>query len=216
MKKQNFVANLLLGVQIVCAAIHAVSQWPRLILTTQGIAPSWFVCWELFLVLNIILTIRAYQKKPSLVILNVFLIYAAWLIALTGDIILVMINNASWGKSDSLVIIAAIIPLAVIVAKQKKKTNIFNEPIIIGSASSLLRVIPQLSLSISMFFTGSAGIAGGTLLAGQVAIAGRLGSIYLAKHGATKESNRKWLFIAELFNYITWAIISVIWLIQNF
>ena len=75
---KQLTADILFLAQIGLALVFGGSEFLRLLNTSQGIPIFWLASWLAFLLINLVLTIRAYVSCPSRVTLQAVGCYALW------------------------------------------------------------------------------------------------------------------------------------------
>lgn len=149
--QKKFTADLLFGVQIICTFIFGGSQFLRMTSTSQGVGISWFICWEIFLLLNLALAIRAHKNQPSRVTLQTILSYAAWTTMVLLDLVVILWKSiGKWNSRDNITIIcAALGTVATLVIANRKHKSITN-PIVKGCLAIFFKAVPQLTLAFNI------------------------------------------------------------------
>jgi hypothetical protein len=209
------VADLLFAVQIVCTLLFGGSQFLRLLKTSQGVSITWFLFWEVFLVLNLVLTIRAHYRQPSRVTLQTVLSYVAWTTVVTADLGLMLWKHTGlWTSSDTLTsaVAGAGIAATLIVAYRRRLT--VYDPVVRGYLALFFKAIPQLTLAYSIYKMGGAGVAGVAVVTGHVTICTRLGQLWFAIREAGWERNRIGSAISEVANEGSWIVATAVWLMR--
>ena len=97
------VADLLFVVQIGCALVFGVSQTWRMLSSVEGLSLSWFLCWALFLVVNLRLSIQAHRVQPSRVTRQTVWAYSLWTAIITANLAaLVWHGGGTWTHIDDI------------------------------------------------------------------------------------------------------------------
>jgi hypothetical protein len=212
-QKKIFV-DFLLGIQIICTFVFGGSQFIRMLTTSQGVSISWFACWQVFLILNLVLAIRAHCNQPSRVTFQTILSYAAWVTMVTLDLgVMFWKGTGTWNMRDtSTVILAAIGVIATFSVAQRKQLAI-TDPMVKGYLAVFFKAVPQLILAYNIFMMGGAGLAGMAILTGHITILTRLGQLWFSIREAGWDRNRIGSAVSELANESSWVIVTIVWFV---
>jgi hypothetical protein len=211
--KKRLTADFFLALQFILAAISGGSQFVRLLTTSQGLNISWLVSWLAFLLINLALTIRAHKARPSRVTLQTVLSYGIWTVAIAANLALLLWKGtAVWDGKDWLTTAVVGLGLLAIFIWARVQLLSWRDPVVHGLAGLCFIGLPQITLAYKIFEVGGAGLAGGMLLAGHVAIMTRLGQLWFAIREAGWDRNRIGAAISEAANEITWLLVTVAWL----
>jgi len=211
---KRFTADIFFILQLILALVSGGSQFVRLLTTAQGVSVSWLASWLTFLLINLILTIRAHVSWPSRVTLQTVLTYAAWTTAIAADLgVMVWMGREMWDGKDTLT--AAMVTGCVLLtlAWGKIKGLPFTDPMVSGFLAVCFIGLPQLTLAYKIFTEGGAGMAGAMLLAGHIGITTRLGQLWFAIREAGWDRNRQGAVLSETANEVTWILVTVAWLV---
>lgn len=211
---KKIIADILFGIQIICTFAFGGSQFLRMFTTSQGVSVSWFLFWEVFLVLNLVLAVRAHGNQPSRVTFQTILSYVAWVIMVTLDLgIMFWKGIGIWNGRDTITLVIALIGIitTLVMAHHRKLTIV--DPIVKGYLAVFFKAVPQLVLAWNIFMLGGAGIAGMAIVAGHITILTRLGQIGFSIKEAGWDRNRIGSAISEVANESSWIIVTIIWLL---
>ena len=211
---KRFTADTFFILQLILALISGGSQFVRLLTTAQGINVSWLASWLTYLVINLILTIRAHVVWPSRVTLQTVLTYAAWTTVIAADLaVMVWMGREMWDGKDTFTaaMVAGGVLLTLVWGKIRGLT--FTDPLVSGFLAVCFVGLPQLTLTYKIFTEGGAGMAGAMLLAGHIGIMTRLGQLWYAIHEAGWDRNRLGAALSEIANEVTWILVTVAWLV---
>ncbi len=211
--QKKMLADSLFGVQIICTLVWGVSQCYRMMTTAQGVSVSWFVCWEVFLVLNLVLCVRAHRNQPSRVTLQTITSYVLWTIVATLClIVMVWKGTGEWNERDTWTMILAAVGIAatLIVAHNRQLT--IADPIVKGYLALFFKAVPQLAFAYNMLVLGGDGLAGMTVIAGHITVSTRIGQLWFSIKEAGWDRNRIGSAISEVGNELSWIIATIVWL----
>ena len=212
-KKQQLTLDFFFALQLVLAAVSGGSQFLRLLSTSQGVNISWLASWLAFLVINLALTIRAHFTQPSRVTWQTVLTYCAWTLVIAANLALLLWRGtAGWDAKDTGTAIVVSLGLFLILAWSRWQGLAWTDPVVHGLFGVCCIGLPQVTLAYKIFQEGGAGLAGGMLLAGHIAILTRLGQLWFALREAGWDRNLMGAAMSEAANEITWLLVTFAWL----
>jgi hypothetical protein len=207
------IADLLLGVQIICTLIFGGSQFIRLLTTSQGVSISWFGFWLAFLLVNLVLGVRAHKTQPSRVTLQTIISYSVWTLMVTADLtVMIAKGTGTWDVHDTRTAVLAGLGIVVVLSTAKLKNLSITDPMVKGWLAVFFKGVPQLVLAYKIFLVGGGGLAGVAVLTGHITILTRLGQLYFSIKEAGWDRNRTGSAISELANEVSWVIATIVWL----
>lgn len=213
MPTKRIVADLLFGVQILFAIIFGGGQIYRMLTTGTGVSIGWFVFWEVFLLLNLILAIRAHKNQPSRVTRQALTSYVLWVVIVSASIVVMLVRKTGeWRTIDTVTggIVALGIAVTILIARTRGVK--LGDPIIKGWYAVFFKGIPQMALAMNILLVGSgAGLAGSTLLAGHVTVVTRLGQVLFSVKEAGWDRNRTGSALSEMANELSWVVVTIAW-----
>lgn len=210
--RRKMAADLLFGVQIACTLIFGGAQFLRMLTTSQGVSVSWFGFWELFLVLNLILAVRAHQNQPSRVTRQTILSYALWTSMVTLDLgVMVLRGTATWNVRDTVTTILALLGIMATVAVSSTSGLAITDPLVKGWLAVFFKAVPQFVLAYNLGVLGADGLAGMAILTGHVTIITRLGQLWFSIREAGWDRNRTGSAISEAANWGSWTVVTIVW-----
>lgn len=178
--------------------------------STEGISVSWFVSWEVFLVLNLWLAYRAHQAQASLVTTHTLIMYGFYAVMIGLDLSVVTFRESwSWTGTDT---VTAVAVAAGVIATFVVRNGGLADPILKGWLAVFFKAVPQLVLAWGIFTLGGSGLALAAIVAGHVTILCRIGQLLFAIREAGWDKNRLGSFISEVPNELSWIVVTVAWL----
>ncbi len=210
---KTLAADAFFLLQLCLAGISGGSQLVRLFSSTQGVNVTWLASWLAYLLINLALTVRAHLLKPSRVTRQTVATYAAWSLAITACLAVLLWQGAEkWAGVDTLN--AALVGTGVLATGgwARLRGLSLTDPLVKGFFGVCFIGLPQVILAYNIFTVGGAGLAGGMLLAGHLGITTRLGQLWFAIREAGWDRNRQGAAISELANEATWVLVTVAWL----
>ena len=211
--RKQMIADLLLGVQIICTLIFGGSQFIRLLTTSQGVSISWFSFWLAFLLVNLVLGVRAHKTQPSRVTLQTIISYSVWTLMVAADLtVMIAKGTGTWDVHDTRTAVLAGLGIVVVLATAKLKNLSITDPMVKGWLAVFFKGVPQLVLAYKIFLVGGGGLAGVAVLTGHITILTRLGQLYFSIKEAGWDRNRTGSAISELANEVSWVIVTIVWL----
>lgn len=210
--RKKMIADSLFGVQIICTFVFGGSQFFRMLTTSQGVSISWFACWQVFLVLNLVLAIRAHRNQPSRVTLQTILSYVAWITMVTLDLgVMFWKGTGTWNGRDTATLVLAAIGIVATLIVSRRKQLAIADPMVKGYLAVFFKAIPQLALAYNIFMVGGAGLAGMAVVTGHITILTRLGQLWFSIREAGWDRNRIGSAISELANEGSWIVATIVW-----
>lgn len=214
---KKLVADLLFGVQIVGAFALAGSQFFRLLRTVQGQSLSMFLLIEAYLLLHVLLSYSAHRARASRVTGQTLFIYVLWIALIAANIGAVLWNGRyRWGVNDTVTVVLALGGTITVFGVSRFRGLPFSDPVPKGLLAMVFKGLPQWMLAIKVADEGGAGLPGLAVLAGNATILTRLWQIALTIREAGWDRNRVWLFASEAINELSWATVSVVWMLWRF
>ncbi len=211
--REKMTADSLFGVQIICTFMFGGSQFLRMLTTSQGVSISWFTCWQVFLVLNLVLAIRAHRNQSSRVTLQTILSYVAWVTMVTLDLgVMFWKGTGVWNERDTATVVLAGIGIVATLAISRRKQLAITDPMVKGYLAVFFKAVPQLVLAYNMFMVGGDGLAGMAVITGHITILTRLGQLWFSIREAGWDRNRLGSAISELANEGSWIVVTIVWL----
>ncbi len=213
-KHTQVFADVCFVIQVICTILFGGGQFLRMLTTSQGVSMTWFIFWEAFLVLNLILAVRAHQTQPSCVTLQTICSYALWTVMVTADLaVMLWKGNGVWDVNDTLTTVlgGAGVTLTLCIAYHKKLG--IGDPIAKGWLAVSFKAIPQLIMAYKICLEGGAGLAGLTVIMGHMTVLTRLGQLYASLREAGWDRNRIGSALSEVANETSWMLVTIAWLI---
>ncbi len=212
---QQLTTDALFAVQLCFTFIFGGSQFYRMLTTRQGVNLSWFLCWLIFLLLNLVLTIRAHQNQPSRVTLQTILSYVAWTVVVAADLAVMLWKGTHiWDGTDNvttgLVTLGAVFTLFIAYRLELGLVD----PMVKGWLAVFFKAIPQLALAYKIYEMGGHGLAAAAVITGHVTILARLGQLWFSIKEAGWDRNRRGSALSELANEGSWLIATLVWLVR--
>jgi len=213
-QKKMFVDSLF-GVQIICTFVFGGSQFLRMLTTSQGVSISWFACWQVFLVLNLVLAIRAHRNQSSRVTLQIIFSYVAWVTMVTLDLgVMFWKSTGTWNIRDTATVaLATVGVVATLVVASRKKLTI-TDPMVKGYLAVFFKAVPQLIMAYNMFMVGSNGLSGIAIVTGHITVSTRLVQLWFSIKEAGRDRNRVGSALSEIANEGSWIIVTIVWLVR--
>jgi energy-converting hydrogenase Eha subunit A len=212
-KKQKMIADSLFGVQVICTLIFGGGQFLQMLTSTQGVSLSWFVFWEVFLVLNLVLAVRAHRNQPSRVTRQTIVSYVLWTAVIALDLGAILWKSTGmWNERDTATAVIALVGIVGTLTVAYYNRLTITDPIVKGYLAVFFKAVPQLVLAYNMLVLGSDGLAGEAIIAGHITILTRLGQLWFSIKEAGWDRNRMGSAISEIANQGSWIIVTIIWL----
>jgi hypothetical protein len=91
-----------------------------------------------------------------------------------------------------------------------------SDPMIRSAFAILCKSLPQIVMAFEIWQTGGRGLPGAAVVIGNFTITLRIFQVVFAVREAGWERNRSWLLVSEIFNELSWALVSVVWFMRTF
>ncbi len=208
------IADLLFVVQIGCALVFGVSQTLRMLSSIEGLSLSWFLCWALFLVINLRLSIQAHRAQPSRVTKQTLWAYSIWTTIIAANLAaLAWQGSGTWTKIDDVTIGIAVAGIVATLLVGRRHGLGWRDPLVRGWLAVFFKGVPQLTLAWNLALVGGGGLAPFGVFAGHVTICTRLGQLIYSIREAGWDRNRTGSLISEVANEGSWIVATVVWLL---
>lgn len=207
--------------QMVMGVLFIVFQLGHMIhdMDTKGVSISLFSSVIIFLIANMLLTYNSYKDNHSIRMLRALWVYGMWLLVhiliVIGLIWIRMATNIPLTyPSDLRTIVLVLIgygSIALILwIKRFSGTISYKDPMIKGLVGIVAKSLPQFTMAINIFVVGGSGHAVFAIVAANVTPLARILQLYF---NPVHDGNRKWLLVSEIANELTWAFVSLAWLL---
>ena len=214
--KKKLIADLLFWIQIVCAFILCGSQFFRFLETTRGQLLSMFLLMEAYLYLHLMLAVGAHHAQPSRVTRQTLWTYAMWLVLILSNIVAIFFNGSyRWSQNDTRTVTLALLGTALVFIVMKLRRIRLQDPMLKSFLAMLFKALPQFIMALEVAQKGGAGLPPAAVITGNITILIRIGQVWFAICEAGWDRNRVWLCVSETVNEISWATVSVVWLLKS-
>lgn len=213
---KKLVADFLFGVQIIGAFVLGGSQFFRLLETTEGQLLSMFLGMEAFASINFLLAVSAYREQPSRAVRQALWTYAIWIAFIGSNIAAIFINGGyEWSQNDTRTFTLLFLGAVAVFALMKVKDIGFQDPMPRSLFAMACKALPQFLMALEIAQRGGAGVPPAAIIAGNITILVRIGQFWFAIREAGLNRNLVWLCANEIVNEISWATVTVVWLITS-
>lgn len=193
-----------------------VSQFVRMLHSVQGVSPMWLICAALFCDINLGLAYQGWRETRSKESLLLLITHASWVITLTPLLILLATkaSQVNWGWYDKMtfVLVLALGSLTILAGKLLGKP--LSDPIIRGVLGAILRGIPHIALAYKIWLMGGGGIATIAVWTAHGTALVRIGQLASVIRKTGWQRTQYGIALAEGASELTWALVTVIWLIR--
>ncbi len=214
-RASRWTADLLFVVQIGFTFIWGGSQFLQLWHSLQGVNISWFVNWLAFLLLNLVLAVRAHANRASRVTWQTIMSYAAWTLVVVADLgVMLWRGTHVWDSTDTVttLVVAAGLAATLLVAYRLNLGVV--DPMVKGYLAISFKVVPQLALAYKISLMGGRGLSPVAVVVGHITILSRLGQLWFSIKEAGWDRNRRGSALSELANEASWLVATAAWLIR--
>ncbi len=212
MKKQR----ILFLIQVVGALIFGGFQLHHMIAySTNGLSESMFLCNAVFVGINLILALKAHSVGSSKNTKETVLIYIIGTIIYIAFLAVMAIKAESvWGNLDWITITIVLSLIAIMFAYVTYAKISYNNPLIKGVVSLIVKVIPQLIMAYKIHEVGGQGLNIVAIVAFHILTCLRIWKVWQNKQEMKYDKNRTGLLISEIGNEISWIIVSFVYIIK--
>ena len=201
--------------QVFCALFSGSAQALKMLDSTQGLTLSFFIFQIGFMLINLGLSYDALTSANTnrQMKFQSIIVYLMWTIFSILHISIVLWKMPDlWRNIDTVSTSIVLLGLLLIFIYMKIKKFPVSAPYIRMSIAILLKSLPQLFLAGSIFLYGGSGVSGWWLLFGHFIIISRIGHLWISNNQGWNINTRASL-ISEIWNEITWATATIVWLV---
>ena len=213
--KKRIIADLLFGVQVVCATLFCGAYAVRSLTDVTGSSIAQFGLVAAFLVFNLALGVGAHRSAPSRVTRQAIATYIIWLVLVAAIIVAAWTNPMyRWNEKDTTTLVTTVfLTIAVLLMSYLRRLSL-KDPMVKGSFAIAYKSVPQVLLAWKFLAEGATGTPGLSVLLGHVTIFVRLGQIYFMVREAGWDRNRTWLAVSETANELSWIVATAAWIMM--
>lgn len=206
-------AAILFWFQIVMAWVYMVPQVIGLLSgKTAGLTLAMWLIFIGYLGVSLSLAFMSLKEKRETLRLYTVIIFAQWTVFISV-LFLLALPSVRWNPGDTVVCIAVLglSALTVLINRSLK------DPMTRGWLAVWCKGIPQLWMAYFMWSSGSADwLPGLSLLATDATCIPRLIQVYLQGLRGGWDRATKALFLGELSNVASWAVVNIVWVTLNY
>ena len=211
--RKKIIADLLFGVQIVCAFALGGSQFLRALETLQGVSVSMFATCLMFFVINGRLALKAHRVQPSRITIQVAFMYWLWVGMMALDLAAVAWHGGYvWSGTDTASLALTGVGIAATLAVSSRNGLGQGDPLVRGWIAVFFKSVPQFLLAVKIALEGGAGLPALAVIAGHGSMLVRFGQLYFSIREAGYDRNRIGSAISEVGNILSWMAVTVVWL----
>lgn len=215
MQKNRLLGDGLFYVQILAATTFGIAQAWLMLSTTEGVIFTWLAFWGIFLLINLSLSYRAHQVKPSRITKQTVIVYAVWTAIMTLNVgVFLWQDEDIWNEVDTLTSSLAIAGITLTLLIGFLKRLPIADPLIRGYLAVFFKAVPQFTLAYSVWVNGGQGLSLAAVVIGHITICTRLGQIFLSMREAGWDRNRQGSAISEVANEVSLIVVTVVWLMR--
>lgn len=211
--KQQKVMDLIFGVQVILGIILGVSQFIKMLSSTQGVSTSNYLFSWIFLLVNLFLAFRARKEKTGRILWQMIFNLVEGSIVYTSFLVLLIFKAENlWDNKDwltTLLVVASL--LGTIFVSQKIFKVSLKDPFVQGFISLFAKTIPQLIMAYKIFMVGGAGLSIVMIFVFHAITLSRFLQNYLIIKEAGWDKNRKAIMLSEVGNEVSWGFITLAW-----
>jgi uncharacterized membrane-anchored protein YitT (DUF2179 family) len=206
-------ANILFGVQILSALLFGGGQLIHMLLQTiAGINATWYVSWLVFLILNLVLTVRAYRNEASRAKLYQICTYSVWTVLILLDLLVLIWKGVRLNGQDAILGGLVTLGVSAIFAEALRRKQPLADPMIKGWLAVCFKAIPQLILAVNIACHGGAGLSFLAIIGGHVGILARLAQLGFPLPKKGLDRNILGSALSEYANEGSWIVVTIVWI----
>ncbi len=214
LNRDRRVADGLFLIQMISAVGFIGTQVILMLTTTQGISLTWLAFWGVFLLINLSLSFRAHQLRPSRITIQTVITYGTWTLVLAlGIAIYIWRESTIWTGLDTWTAGMALSGIVVTLYVGYTNKLPISDPLVRGYLAVFFKAVPQLTLSYHILMVGGSGMSTFAIVSGHITISSRLGQVLMSLREAGWDRNRRGSAISEFANEGTWIIVTIAWLL---
>ncbi|MDP3985544.1 MAG: hypothetical protein Q8P82_02155 [bacterium] len=214
---QKIKTYLPLAIQIVGGLILGISQYFKMLETLQGVSLVMFLSFEVYLVINLLLAMRAHQELRNSETRQLIGIYLFWIAMITLDLSAIWRHGGyRWDLNDSITLIIAALGVVGTLVGARIYNLPLGDPIVKGIVSWFFKAIPQVALGIKIYAEGGNGTPLPAIIAGHATIITRLVLMYRSKRKLGWNRAVRGMALSEIANEASWVIVTIMWIIRQF
>lgn len=213
-QRKETIVDLLFGVQVIGAVIFCGSQFVRLLTNVQGQSLSMMLIMEVYILLHLALAMAAHTAKPSRVTRQTVATFIMWIVGLGSNIGAIFYNGSyRWSGFDNTTCLLALAGSVLVFGSSKLYGIGFSDPMPKALLAMLFKALPQFVMAFKVASEGGAGVPAAVIIIGNATVLIRLAMIWIAIREEGQDRNRTWLFASETANEVSWAVVSMVWLV---
>ena len=214
-KTAGLTADIIFVVQICLALTLGVSQFVKMLASTQGVSASMFLFTDIFFSLLCWMAIIANKKLPGRMAKETIVVYAMSVIVYSVLLIETYVKApVFWEMSDWLTAGLVAAGIVVIVAVKGIKKWELAEPYLKTGLAMVFKAIPQLLLAWKIFQVGGGGVSGLWILSFHCFTISRLVPLVILNRESKWDRTRKSMFLSEIANEVSWLAVTLAWLLR--
>lgn len=210
---KKVTGDLIFWFLLICAIIFGVSQFVRMLSSTQGVSTSAYLFTWISVSLNAYLALKAHKAQKSTMTFQVVgiqvlgvAIYAAFI-----GVVVIKGNNV-WDNKDYLTTLLVIFGLTGTLLIAGRQHLSWRDPLVRGYLSLFFKAVPQFVMAYKVYTIGGAGLSGVMMVTFHILTLTRIIQVAITVREAGWDRNRRGLLISESGNEISWLFVTAAWL----
>lgn len=198
------MAKMFFYSQVIMATVSVIFQVIQMPISTDGLSLSFFICFLVFCVLNLLLSLRAVREvkaEDKASYYQAVFVYAMWILYLVIQLVLVIFYGLRWNEVDTVTItvVALFVFLTLIQARWLKLS--LTSPWIKCALAICFKCIPTLGFGFTIYLNGSTGVSMVWVVLGHFLILSRVFHIGLLNKNGWNQSSLA-SFVSELLGEV--------------
>lgn len=209
----KLTADIIFIIQICLALLLGISQFIKMLSSTEGVSASMFFYTDIFFGLLFWMAIIAYRKIPGRMARETTIVYATSVFVYSVLLIETYIRApVFWEMSDWFTSGLVLAGIAAIGTTKTIKGWDLNEPYLKTGMAVAFKAIPQLLLAYKISQVGGEGVSGLWILSFHCFTISRLVPLILLNRESKRDRTRKSMLLSEIANEGSWVTVTLAWL----
>lgn len=211
--KKYPLTDVLFILQLILATIFGTAQALKMFSSVQGMTMVLFVCFQVYIGFNLILSYRAHRKLRTRKTIQVLIMYGTWTVLMSSHL-MVFALKGTWTTTDTkMMVVIALTSFTVILVGKFYKGLSVTDPMIQGTLALVCKAIPQFYLAYCIYAAGGGnGLSSITVWVGHVTIYIRIAMLVMSGRESKWNRNVVGSLMSEIGNEISWMFVTAVWL----
>ncbi len=207
----------LFWIQMGLMAAFGWFQLEKLATSDKGTSLTWILCWQGFVFINLLLTLRSWRNKPDSDKVRLVAVYCGWaMVGIVWFSVMLYKGTASWNNFDNFNLGFCILgTIAAFVYGHRRGLNgitpILADARVRGLLAVIYKSVPQTTMAAQLLLGVPVLVAGLTVCIGHITVLLRVIQTLLALRKDSKDTDLIATVSSEIANEISWLIFTIVW-----